>query len=415
MVDAPKPARLRPTLYFRAGGGGVRPQSVVLVTHTGEVGGAEAALLRLIDVVDRRRFRLSAVLFSSGTLAEELAARGVPVTLLEGGGVERVTRSQAGNPRSVLGKAVPALRLARRLRAHLAGGDADLVVANSLKAAVLCSVTVPLARRRWVWHLHDRLSSDYLPRPVVAFLRAIARWGPRAVIANSDATALTAGRTRSMVVAFPGVPSALFDLPVLPEPNPAVGIVGRISATKGQRQFLEAIEALGEARLEATFRIVGAALFEDAAEEKQIRRIAAHSELLHDVEWTGWTDDPVGEIRRLRLLVHASPVPEPFGQVVVEAMAVGTPVVATDAGGVPEILAPSGERVEIADGVSLVAYGILVRPGDSDALAAAIRWTMSDGAVEERTRAARASARERFTIELTRAVVEKTWAAHGRR
>lgn len=394
----------------------MRPHSVVLITHTGEIGGAEAALLRLIDALDRQRFTLSAVLFSPGPLADELAARDVPVTIVEGGGVERFTRSQTGDPRSTLGEVLPVLRLVRRLRAHLARHRADLVVANSLKAAVLCSVAAPLSRRNWVWHLHDRLSTDYLPRPVVAFLRTIARWGPRAVIANSESTARTAGRTRSTVVAYPGVPSALFDMPLLNESDSAVGIVGRVSATKGQRHFLEAIAMLDDVRPDTAFRIVGAALFEDTDEEEQLRRFAADSESLQDVEWTGWTDDAVSEIRRLRLLVHASPTPEPFGQVVVEAMALGTPVVATDAGGVPEILAPSGGRAEVADGVSLGAYGILVRPGDADALAAAIRWALlNDDAISECAGAARVSARERFTIEATRDVVEKTWTANLRR
>ena len=49
-----------------------------------------------------------------------------------------------------------------------------------------------------------------------------------------------------------------------------------------------------------------------------------------------------GSLDELSVLVHASPVPEPFGQVVVEGMARGVPVVATRAGGIPEILEPTG-------------------------------------------------------------------------
>ena len=138
----------------------------------------------------------------------------------------------------------------------------------------------------------------------------------------------------------------------------------------------------------------------------------ATSEVLRQVELIGWSDDPVREIRQLRVLVHASPVPEPFGQVIVEAMAVGTPVIATDAGGVPEILAPSGKRVEIADGVARGEFGILVRPGDARALADAIQWAMAhDEAVAEMARDAYVSAQARFSIEQTSRIVQGTWSA----
>ena len=68
--------------------------------------------------------------------------------------------------------------------------------------------------------------------------------------------------------------------------------------------------------------------------------------------------DPVAELDAMTVAVHASPVPEPYGQVVAEAMARGVPVVATDAGGVPEIVTGGPAPV-----------GWLVPPGDVDALA----------------------------------------------
>ena len=64
-------------------------------------------------------------------------------------------------------------------------------------------------------------------------------------------------------------------------------------------------------------------------------------------------------------MVHASTVPEPFGQVVVEAMGVGRPIIAAAAGGPLEV---------VTDGTD----GLLTPPGDADALASALtRWRMT--------------------------------------
>ncbi len=391
---------------------------ILLVTHTAEIGGAEAAMLRLLDAVDRDRFALSVVTFAEGALVDALRVRGVEVEVLAAGAVTRVTRDEAGSAASVARHGVATLRLAGALRRHVVGVQADLVVANSLKAAVVVSVAAFLSRRSWVWHLHDRLATDYLPAPVVVVLRMLAVVGPRAIVANSRATAATAGRgaRRRVRVAYPGLPAAAFR-GALGRRRGAVGIVGRISATKGQREFLEAAEAVALRHPRIPFRIVGAALFEDAAVEQALRSELAASPIGDRVEFTGWVDDVPRQLRRLRVLVHASPVPEPFGQVVVEAMAAGVPVIATAAGGVPEILAPNAASDPIADGVRRTHTGILVPPGDPGALARAIEWVLTHPReVSYMVARARQDAQYRFTIAQTAVAVQEAWtnAVRGR-
>jgi len=90
--------------------------------------------------------------------------------------------------------------------------------------------------------------------------------------------------------------------------------------------------------------------------------------------------------------VHASTLPEPYGNVILEAMASRTPVVAADAGGAREIVRHG-------------RTGLLVKPGDPEALAAALEGLLRDP--DERRRlgdAGRAEARDRFSLGADAAV-----------
>jgi glycosyltransferase involved in cell wall biosynthesis len=91
----------------------------------------------------------------------------------------------------------------------------------------------------------------------------------------------------------------------------------------------------------------------DPAYTREVEREAQRA----GVERYGWIDDAAGLMRHLDVLVLPSRQ-EPFGNVLAEAMVVGTPVVATRVGGLPEV---------VEDGVS----GRLVAPGDPAALAEA--------------------------------------------
>jgi glycosyltransferase involved in cell wall biosynthesis len=345
-----------------------RPVRVVVLDHTAQLGGAELALLRTCAALDRARVDVTVVLFADGPLAGRLRDAGVAVRVLpldpRIAGTDRAAagRSVVGAARSVAVTLPFVVRLARLLRAL----DADVVHTTSLKADLIGLLAAPLARRPLVWHVHDRIAEDYLPVPVARVLRAAARRGPRHVVVNSMATARTLlPLPRGWTLAYPGLApgQVAADPAARPAPaEPVVGLVGRVSPTKGQREFVEACALLVDRFPAARFRIVGAALFAERAYEDEVRALVAARGLADRVELTGWVADPVATIDGLSVLVHASPVPEPFGQVVVEGMARGVPVVATAGGGVDEIAVA-------ADGTERC---LLVPPRDVPALADAI-------------------------------------------
>ncbi|WP_082812770.1 glycosyltransferase family 4 protein [Cellulomonas timonensis] len=383
-----------------------RPTRVVVLDHTAQLGGAELALVRLCAALDPARVQVIVVLFAQGPLVVRLEKAGVKVRVLP------LARALGATDRQTAGSSVwragasaartaPfVLRLAWLLRAL----RPDVVHATSLKADLLALPAARLARIPLVWHVHDRISDDYLPARLAQVFRWAARHGPEHVVVNSRATASTLlPMPRGWTLAHPGLTSEqlVADPDERLDPSPAVvGLVGRISPTKGQLEFVQACAALAERHPKARFRVVGAALFAERAYEAQVRELVERLALGDRLELTGWAEDPTRELDGLSILVHASPAPEPFGQVIVEAMARGVPVVATRGGGVEEIAyTPDGS-----------SWCELVEPHDVAGLARAVDEVLSDPATARlRARAAWEDVRVRFGIDRTADGITRVW------
>ena len=142
--------------------------------------------------------------------------------------------------------------------------------------------------------------------------------------------------------------------------------------------------------------IVGAPLFGEEAYGRRLRELSARLGLDDRVEFTGFREDVVGELERFDVLVHASVIPEPFGQVVTEGLAAGLPVLAAAAGGPAEII-ENGKT------------GILYPPGDADALAEGLVRLARDAELRRRLGdAAREKARD-FDPELIASEVMRVY------
>lgn len=384
---------------------------VAILGHTAQLGGAEIAALRLLEALPED-WDPTVVLFAHGALEEELRTRGIAVEVVP---LPERTAAQgrAGltDPRVLLRSGRDSVAFTRTLAERLRTLGAELVVANSLKAAVLGSIAARRARLPWVWHLHDRLSRDYLSAPVVAVMRALARSAGH-VVANSQQTARTTKLPQRRVsVAYPGVPQALFAETHQPAAPPVFGLLGRISSTKGQREFIQAAALVAEAHPEAEFHIVGEALFNDQAYAYLVRTLPRILGIEDRVRFPGWAAEPAEALDRFTALVHASPVPEPFGQVIAEAMARRVPVIATLGGGVAEILTESADPPVIPEGAALrTGLGQLGAAADPQGLAQAMMWVLEHPEqAAQLAEAAAESASRRFSITATVEACTAAW------
>lgn len=134
------------------------------------------------------------------------------------------------------------------------------------------------------------------------------------------------------------------------------GVFSRLAPWKGQHVELEALAQMPD----AAYVIVGSALFGEDAYEARLCAQAADPALAGRVHFLGQRSDVGVLMQAVDAVVHPSIHPEPFGRTLVEAMRMGRPVIATDAGASAEILEEG-------------RAGTLVPPGDAPALAAALR------------------------------------------
>jgi glycosyltransferase involved in cell wall biosynthesis len=305
-------------------------------------GGAEVGLLRLAERLRERDWEVTLTSPQEGALSEA----GYPWLRLDVGGLGH------GEGARAVGSWPRALRLSQRF---------DVVYLNS----TVCGRLLPALRgTRTVLHVHDIV--DRVPR----------HWASAdVVLADSQAVADRLDGLDAHVVYCP----IELDPPTVEAPwaqadgarPPVIGFVGRIEPRKGVLDLIAAAPAIRAGAPGAEVVIVGDdpwGAFPD---------YLAQVRMATDVVHVPWQDNAAGLMRHLDVLVAPSHQ-EPFGTVLSEAMAVGTPVVATRVGGLAEV---------VDDGVT----GRLVEPGEPDLLAAAVLEVL--GRREEMGAAAQKAAR----------------------
>ena len=365
-----------------------RPRNVLYLHTTSEIGGSDVSLLQLIERLDRRRFRPMIALPADGPLVPRLAAAGCEVLIVDRMRKLTTRRGLGFLLAFAFNYPLAVWRLARLAAAR----HVDLIHTNTihnLYGIGLAAVT----RRPHVWHVREIVWQSGVVRRVERWL---ARLSDRVVV-TSDAVGemfvTASGQLGANVCkvpngvdlqAFaPGPANAAIRAALdLPADGPVVGVVCRLDAWKGVDVFLRAAAIVAEARPDARFAVFGGAIEGQQAYARELEALASSLGLRDAVRFAGWRFGPPdmpSVYRALSLLVLPSRRPEPFGLVLLEAMATGLPVVATDQGG-PREICGEGET------------GRHVPPDDPARLAEAIRWMLDH---PDRARAMGESGRRR--------------------
>ncbi len=384
------------------------PKTVVILTHSAVWSGAEIALFHLATHLDSAKWKPVVIIFEAGILHDRLREAGIETRLLPLNPQVSKMRKDAVGAGGVLKLAQIGImwRFCRALTRLIRREGATIVHCNSLKADFLGGVAGKWAKVPTIWHVRDRIAPDYLPRAVVFTFPLAMRVLKVRGVTVSDAVRQTLRLPNStkneVTVVHDGVPdpnsATETATDFTEETAPLIGMLGRLSPWKGQHIFLEACAIVRERFPEVRFQIVGAALFGEEEYEAQIRAQAEKLGLQDALEWTGFRSDAAQLLQKMSVVVHASTSGEPFGQVIVEAMLASKPVVATNGGGVPEI---------VQEGRT----GWLVPMNDATAMAAAvIRLLENPETARQMGREGRERALNCFSIQKTAREIEAIYA-----
>jgi L-malate glycosyltransferase len=370
--------------------------NVLYVNHTGVISGGERSLLGLLGALPADVRAL--VASPRGSLSDELERLGIPTTAITGtAGSLRL--HPLHTPQALAELSLAALQVSRAARRH----RAELVHANSIRAGiVLAGARVSKAAK--VVHVRDCLPAGRVSTATMRLIGASAT----TVVANSrytaDSVRALAPRARVEVV-HNAVDLQRWDPARIDRERARaalgeagargvlLGVVAQLSPWKGQDTAIEALRLLSAEGIDAHLLLIGSAKFvaratrfDNEAYVARLHRLIADSGLEGRVSWLGEREDVPELVRALDVLLLPS-WEEPFGRALIEAMALGVPVVSTNVGGPPEIVEDGRE-------------GFLVPPRDPAAWAASIRRVAESATLaSEMGEAGRLRVKQSFTVE----------------
>jgi glycosyltransferase involved in cell wall biosynthesis len=372
---------------------------ILFLNPNGTIGGAESSLLQLLARLRTAEpdWALALITGAEGPIlprAEGLgvSARVVPfptaiARLGDGGSLKNLISGGLHTPGYI-----------KRLRQAVRDFRPQVIHSNGMKMHLLSTyvsgVDVPV-----IWHVHDYVGS----RPVTAPLLRLCATRCTAAVTNSSSVAedlRLAGMSKLKIEAVHnGIDTDIFaptgtrldldelaHLPPLDGKVVRVGFLGTFAHWKGHEVFLRALARVSPA-ISVRGYIIGAPIYQTDGSQHSVdklKNMARSLGISANVGFTGFIDDPAAAIRSLDIVVHASTKREPFGMVIVEAMACGKAVIASNGGGASEI---------VQDHVNALTH----EPGDDRALAARIHELATSPSLRARLgEAGRRTAEQRF-------------------
>jgi glycosyltransferase involved in cell wall biosynthesis len=380
---------------------GPGPARTILYVHSSAGRyGADRQLSLLVSNLDPARYRALVVLPGDGPLAGELRDAGAEVhvrprlavlrrALFNPAGVARVAARAAADARGLA-------RLARARGARLVHSNTSVTLGGAAAARA--------ARLPHIWHVRE-IYADF-PRWWPAYRRLLLR--ADAVPCLSEATRAQFGDAPNALVIHEGLPAeATARRPVarrdarealgLPEEAFTCLVLGRLNSWKGQEVLARALAEPALRERGAIGLVAGDAWPGEERYERALQGLRRELGLGDRLRLLGFRDDLDVLYGAADVVCVPSTRPEPLGLVALEAAAAARCVVASNTGGLPEI---------VRDGET----GRLVSPGSAPALAATLDELADDPVLRARLAAAAADdVRARFSTER---LIERTQALY---
>ncbi len=241
--------------------------------------------------------------------------------------------------------------------------DVDTIHCTGIKCHVITCLLSPWLSAKIVIHLRDFIT----PAPLARFFELFKGVEHIQWLACSYAVADSLPKLKPLVVYdgldantyYPMRGSYLKDLLKIPHEQTLIGLVGVVARWKGHKEFILAAHKVLQTLPQTHFAIIGDQIYDTHGDKNfldELKELCHELGVSKNIHFVGFQKNTLPVYNSLDWSVHASKTPEPFGRVIAEAMLCHTPVIASNAGGVLEI---------VDDKIT----GLLHTPGDVDSLA----------------------------------------------
>jgi glycosyltransferase involved in cell wall biosynthesis len=326
-------------------------KNLLFITAATEIGGAEKSLILLIKGLEKSNFKSTVLLSCESTLSNHLKAESIEHYFLEG--INWYRR----HPRYLLPYVYKIARIAIKKKAKAIMS----IIYTANKHCVLAS---KISRSRSVCYPHDLLEKEEFSYNLLGFTDILVAVSKKA---QENYRSLSGPKQRIEMI-YNAIDTQLFcrdnfdksfiRRKGISEDEFIIGVVSAVWKPKGQHVMIQALPKILNEEPNIRLLIVGGSRDKNSNYMFQLHKMAWDLGVSNKVIFTGPVDDVRGVYGGLDLVVFPT-LKEAFGMVLIEAMAMKVPVVASAVGGIPEI---------IENGVS----GVLVPPEDPQALADAV-------------------------------------------
>ena len=338
-----------------------RNKRILSVQPVCDGGGSEHALIRMIRQLSADGWECHVAVPAPARLADEYASAGAVLHVVP---MPRLTTS-GGRARWIVFAAAWPLVVARLVVLILRTGT-GVVHSNSLHSWFGWAAAA-LTRRPHVWHAREIV---FQSRAAIRVERFLARRFADVVIAVSTPVAAQLDKSNVIVVFDEADPDVFTPARAgrfrpragIADDAPLVGSAARLDTWKGFDSLLDAFDIVRRTRRDTELVIAGAPV---PGKEAYADSLKSRAESSDGVHWLGHRADIADLMADLDVFAAVSSEPEPFGLVIVEALAAGVPVVAGAAGGPLEILGSGATE-------AVTPAGRLVEPGDAQGIADAV-------------------------------------------
>lgn len=381
-------------------------KKILYVSDSAEISGAEFVLLNILRNLDRNRY--TPCLFCNGknTYLQHEAEK-IGISFYKSSHFPQLARiDKRGVSLSKVAAYLRALStISREIRHVIHVENIDLTYANAYPCCLYCLLPALLSRKPLVWHVHNLRRITPLSRPIYRIVGAVCE----GIITVSEAcrtnllqASLPASKIKTI---YNGLDLSRFrrkgkgqslreEFKIRPHTK-VIGLMGQPLPEKGHRYFVEAAAEVLKTDPDVKFLIIGHVYFD--AYHQELLGLVKKLNLESEIFFTGWRSDIPSVYESLDILAHVRITPEPAALVLMEAMAMGVPVVASKTGGTSEL---------ILDGKT----GILIPPRDSHALAQAVKHLINNPERAKRMgQRGRQRMEERFTLSKQMEAIEGLW------